>query len=435
VVKAPPLWRQAPDGRVDRTRHAEHWHREGGGVRCDLCYRKCALGDGETGWCGFRSARDGRMVLDSHGIVSSVVRQARGYGPDPFLTYKPGQTSVFLGGQQCTAACTFCMSTQVVHDPGKVPWAGGREQMVPSDSLLYGTRALMHPSDAVAAAVHHQAASVLFGINEPTLSFEWTIDVAQLARRRGLDVAVETNGFTEPGPLRQLARFTSAVDVGVKGSLHPGFYERVMRSPGAPEAVRRALAAWQRAGVHLVVGDLIAPPFMQPDGVFTEAAKSFYGWIADTLGEHALVLITAIYEPGPMKGKPAAMLERTPGGAAAYRDRLEEALALARAAGLPYAHHKSPDEPVRCHACGGVLLRFWENCTAGWHASGVTPDRPCVMPRSYCPWWSHEQHVTPGGLCGHCGTAVPVVCLGPAELAAERAKVTAAAAAAGLVSG
>jgi pyruvate formate lyase activating enzyme len=433
-VKAPPLWRQDEAGRVHRIRHAEHWRREDGKVACGLCYRLCKLGPGETGWCGFRSNRDGSMLLDSHGIVTSLVRQVRGYGPDPFVTYKPGMTSVFLGGQQCTAACTFCMSAQIVHNPAVVPWAGGTERMIPSDSLLYGTRALMHPLDAVAAAVHHQAASVLFGINEPTLSFEWTIDVAQLARRRGLDVCAETNGFTEPGPVRQLARFVNAVDVGVKGSLDEAFYSRVMRSPGAPDAVRRALAAWRRTGVHLIVGDLVAPPFMQPDAVFTEAAKAFYGWIAETLGEHALVLITAIYQPGPLKENPAGMLVRGPEGEAAYRDRLCEALGLAAAAGLPYAHPKSTD-PIRCHACGGVLLAFTEACTAGWHASGVAEDTPCVMPRSFCPWWSHEQHVTPGGRCGHCGTAVPVVCLDPAALAAERAKVTASAQDAGLVSG
>jgi pyruvate-formate lyase-activating enzyme len=373
------------------------------------------------------------MRLDSHGIVTSVVKQIRGFGPDPFVTYKPGQTSVFLGGQQCTAGCSFCMSGQIVHKPGAVPWAGGGERVIGSDTLLYGTRALMHPLDAVAAAGHHQAAAVLFGINEPTLSFEWTLDVAQLARRRGLDVAIETNGFTEPGPLRQLARYVDAVDVGVKGSLHPGFYEKVMRSPGAPDAVRRALIAWRKAGVHLVVGDLVAPPFMQPGSVFTEAAKRFYGWIADTLGEHTLVLITAIYPPGPLTERPVDMLERTPEGAAAYRDRLGEALTLARAAGLPYAHHKATGDPIRCHACGGVLLAFAEVCTAGWYASGVPEKEPCMMPRSYCPWWSHEQHVTPAGRCGHCGAKVPVVCLSDTELAAERAKVAAAAAAAGLV--
>jgi pyruvate formate lyase activating enzyme len=187
----PPLWRQAPGGQIQRIRRAEHWHRPAsrtappGQLACTLCYRKCVLAPGETGFCGFRGNRSGRMELLSHGIITSLVRQVHGYGPDPFMIFKPGQTSLFLGGIQCTSSCTFCMSAAIIHKPGAVPWAGGREQMITADSLLYGQKALMHPLDAVKAAAEHHASSLTFGINEPTLSIEWTTDVARLARQRG----------------------------------------------------------------------------------------------------------------------------------------------------------------------------------------------------------------------------------------------------------
>jgi len=395
-VKTPPLWQQDQNGQIQRIRHAEHWHRDNGKIACDLCYRLCKLGDGESGWCGFRSARRGRMELDSHGIITSLVRQVRGYQVDPFLTYKPGMTSIFLGGQQCTAACTFCMSAQVVHKPGAVPWGGGRPQMLPGDSMLYAQRGLMHPRDAAAAALHNQARCILFGINEPLLSFEWTADVAQHAKRRGLDICIETNGFAELGPLRQLARFTDAVDVGTKGSLDDTFYTRVMRSPGAPDTVRRSLLAWRRVGVHLIVGDLIAPPHMQDDATFTEAAKRFYGWIAEHLGPLTDIITTPIFRPGPDRedGSPAATLTRTDAEHNHYAARLGAALELAHAAGLPYAHDKEPSRPIRCHQCGGILLRFTETCAAGREASGVRHLNRCEMARTYCPWWTHEQHVT-----------------------------------------
>jgi pyruvate-formate lyase-activating enzyme len=431
-VKNPPLWQPGPDGTISRIRHAEHWHREAAAVRCDLCYRKCLLGDGETGWCGFRSSRGGRMELDSHGVITSLVRAICGYGENPFLTYKPGMTSVFLGGIQCTAACSFCMSTKIVHKPSAVPWAGGREQVVPG-GRWYFQRAYLHPRDAVGSAVEdHDASSVLFGINEPTLSFEWTADVAQLARRRGLDVLIETNGFTEPAPVRQLARHVSAIDLGTKGSLSESFYAGPMRSGGGEIAVRRAMLEWRRSGVFVIIGDLVAPPHMQDDATFAEAARAMYGWIAENLGPLTPVLITAIMPPGPATWEPAGMLVRSPAGQAAYIDRLNEALQLARAEGLPYAHLKSvdPAAAIRCHECRGVLLRFTERCADGRAGAGQHQEKPCVMPL-YCPFFSHEQNVA-GGRCGHCGTPVPVVCLSPAQLDRERAKVLAAAAAAGL---
>ena len=434
-MKNPPLWQPRPDGTINRIRHAEHWHRQDAHVSCDLCYRLCSLADGQDGWCGFRGNRGGRMELFSHGIITSVVRAIAGYGENPFLCYKPGMTSVFLGGIQCTAGCTFCMSAQIVHRPATLAWAGGSEQAWPGDSRWYFERGLLHPVDAVDGAMAgHRASSVLFGINEPTLSYEWTIDVAQLARQRGLDVLIESNGFTEPGAIRQLAKHVGAVDIGTKGSLDPAFYDRVMRSPGAPDAVRRAMTAWRRARVFVLVGDLIAPPSMQGDAAFTEAAKAMYGWIAENLGPLTPVLVSAMFPPGPMTSEPSAdakMLVRTPAEQQAYIARLHQALALARSSGLPYAHAKAVDDHIRCHECGGVLLAFTETCLDGAAAAGYQWEKPCVMPL-YCPWWTHEQHVS-GGRCDHCGAAVPVVCLSERELAAERAKVRAAAHAYGLI--
>lgn len=277
----------------------------------------------------------------------------------------------------------------------------------------------------------------MFGINEPTLSFEWTADVAELAKRRGLDVLIETNGFTERGPILQLAKHTGAVDVGTKGSLDGEFYRRVMRSPGAPDVVRRAMLTWKRAGVFVLVGNLVAPPHMQDDATFTEAAKKMYGWVAENLGPLTPVLVSPISPPGPTRSPHAAdekNLVRTPAEQEAYGARLYEALQLARATGLPYAHAKSMDEvaQVRCHECGGLLLAVTGACIEGAAAAGDQWERPCVMPL-YCPWWTHEQHVTPDSRCGHCGTAVPVVCLSSGDLEREHAKVRAAAEAAGLV--
>ena len=32
------------------------------GVRCELCVQDCRIGEGERGFCGLRTARDGRLV-------------------------------------------------------------------------------------------------------------------------------------------------------------------------------------------------------------------------------------------------------------------------------------------------------------------------------------------------------------------------------------
>jgi hypothetical protein len=63
---------------------------------------------------------------------------------------------------------------------------------------------------------------------------------------------------------------------------------------------------------------------------------------------------------------------------------------------------------------------FTCRCPAG--SRPMHPDVPCLMARSFCNWWTHEQHVI-DGRCEHCGTAVPIVALSHEDLAIERAKV------------
>jgi hypothetical protein len=62
------------------------------------------------------------------------------------------------------------------------------------------------------------------------------------------------------------------VDVGVKGSADPAFYDRWMKSLGAVPTVLGSAKAWRDAGVFVIVGDLTAPPQMQDDEQFEDAA-------------------------------------------------------------------------------------------------------------------------------------------------------------------
>lgn len=427
-----PLWHRQSDGTIATGRRAEFWRAsKGAAIDCALCYRKCHLEPGQAGTCGYRgnAVEGSRMELRAHGVVSCVVRQQRGYQVDLFLTYKPGATSLFLGGTMCTSACTFCMSQELVHAPDKVPWAVAPTDILGPDSQLYGVKALLHPLDAVNAAKHWECSQVEFGINEPTLSWEWTFDVARLAKEAGLDVCVQSNGFTSPQAIRKLAPYVDAVDVSPKGSADPEFYRKYMHAEGAVPAVMRSLVEWRKAGVHVVVGDLLAPPFMQDDATFERSARAFYRQIRSDLGPITNVLTTLISETGPQipeKGMAPLMVGPEPRveGTRRYQEREDRAIEIAHAEGLPYAHAKSGSQEVHCHNCGGLLLAFHENC------NGV-PEVPCVMARYFCPWWSHEQHVV-DGRCEHCGTEVPIVALTASELAAERQKVQRITAAAGL---
>ncbi len=413
-----PLWEFDPSGAVIVHREADLWRRVPGSraVQCELCFRRCRLGPDEAGPCGARVNVRGRMHIPSHGVLGCCVRQMNGYQASPFLTYKPGALVVFLGGLHCSSHCTFCMSTDMTWRPEAVPWGFG-EWRPGWARGWYGRKALLHPAGAISAAVEWGCTQIEFGVNEPTVTWEYTYDVARLAKAAGLDVTLETNGLTTPEAIEQLAPFVDAVDVGVKGTLAPGFYEQWMRlPPGATQAVKASLLAWKRAGVHVIVGDLIAPPQMQSDAEAERAQRELYEWVAAELGPQTPLLVTPMAPPGPRQASSGFLV--APGQQDRYLHRCLTALARARGAGL-LGLAKSNQTTVRCPACGAPILVITlpvENCDE--ERDG------CAMPWKYCKWWSHAQYAT-DGRCDHCGASVPIVTLRPSELEQARRLVRA----------
>ena len=397
-------WDFDEQGKAIVHRTAEHWRPIGNGViECDLCYRSCRLDPGQAGWCKIRGNQGGEMTLTDHGVLSALILQRRGFQVDPFMTYKPGALSLFVGGVSCTSKCTFCMSKEITWNPAAVPWLYGIER-TPAMGLFYTMRGLVHPAGLINLAKMIGCTQIEFGINEPLLTYEYTLDAARLACEAGLEVVIETNGFSKPEVVHELAPYVAAVDLGVKGGGDPVFYDRWMKSPGAMDVVKESALAWRKAGVHLIIGDVIAPMQLQSDQAFKESTREFYSWVRDHLGELTEILPTPLLYPGASSSSnksgyllpsTASRLDETK-----YTFRLHSAVNLARDLGLPYAHHKTVKDSIRCHQCGSELLTF------------LPPSvycEPCLMPFQFCDRWGVIQYVDEGGYCSNCGTKVPVV--------------------------
>ena len=414
VVYVPQI---APKLRDLDRRQAEWWRPlPGERVACDLCYRACEIDPGQAGWCRIRRNEDGHLVSDAHGVLASMRKQQRGYGEDPFLMYKPGERSVFVGLTYCTAGCSFCGSGIMTWRPESVPWAEGEkygaERILPDNSWWYGRRARYTPEQVVDNALRAGARHIHFGTNEPTLTWEFTYDVARLAKARGLDMLIDTNGFTSPAAIRALAPFVDVVHLGIKGSADPAFYERYMHSPGAVPHVLEAAQVWRACDVRLQISDLIAPPHMQDDQVAIEAQERLYGWIVQELGEMQPVVFAPMMVPMRLTADEDWRENRflLAGGGdedqkRSYLDKVRMAYLIARAAGLRYANVKSGEIVIDCHNCDAALLRF---------KSPMLHCAPCTLDQHFCPFWTHEEHVTEDGRCEACGVQTPVVVM-PAE--------------------
>lgn len=72
-------WTIDEQGRAVVSRSVQHWKRlPGRQVSCNLCYRNCVLDPGQVGPCKVRENQEGKLVLNSHGVLSCLVLQRRG---------------------------------------------------------------------------------------------------------------------------------------------------------------------------------------------------------------------------------------------------------------------------------------------------------------------------------------------------------------------
>jgi len=403
-------------------RQAAFWRAlPGRALRCDLCFRACVLKPGETGWCGYRRNVAGAIDLPDHGVLSRSQPLTLGY-MGGIHTFLPGARAEGIGGTRCTARCAFCTSANVVWQPEKIPWARGERGALGGDGTwYYKAKAILHPEAVIDMALKRGARAIVFAENEPLLSWEYTYDVARLAKAAGLAVVVYSNGFSTPEALAALAPYVDAVDVGIKGSLDETFYARKMRAPGAPDAVRAALLAWRASGVYLLISDLIATEYQQDDAVQEAASAALYAWIAAELGPHTPVMLGHMHPPDGQRSDVRYLLPRSQSALLRYRARVVASYDRARAAGLAYAHESNTEDRISCHNCGGLLLERHPPATPDGSLCpleliGSTEDR-CTMFQGGCDCWGHTQHVT-DNRCGHCGAAVPIVTLPRAELGA-----------------
>lgn len=290
------------------TREAMFYSRLAGGlVRCDLCpcdplEANCGvLRDGEVCVCRVRFNRGGRLFTSTYGRPSIL-------SPDPIeknpiYHMMPGLRSLSVATAGCSMSCKCCQNWQLSQ--------AGVEQV---------RWFAMGPREVVTRALGASCRAVTFTYTEPMVAYEYTLDTAKAARRRGLRTAVATSGYVLPEPLKMLAPHVDAFSVSVKAFTEEA-YQQVLG--GSFDTVKETLVtlAALRAWFEIVV---LPIPTVSDD---LGQMGGFFRWVRNRLGPvvpvHLLRFVPE-YRLRQLQPTPVALLD--------------EARALARRAGLQYVY-------------------------------------------------------------------------------------------------
>jgi pyruvate formate lyase activating enzyme len=348
---ARPLSRQEAERAGLVLREAGWWRALGGGtVRCELCPRRCTLGDGQRGFCRARSNYGGKLYTLVHG--SPVA--ANSWDPiekKPLYHVLPGSRVTSIAAAGCNLSCIFCQNWEI-------------SQAFPEST----PHRRLPPEQVVAAARKAGSSAVAYTYTEPTIFYEYMLETATLARKAGLRNLWVTCGYIEEKPLRELAGVMDAANVDLKGFTEE-FYRKYCGSELAP--VMRTIKLLPKLGVHVEVTNLVIPGANDDEKTVREMCR----WIVKEVGPMTPLHFSRYHPDYKMRSPGPTPLETLV--------RLRDA---ARAEGLKHVYVgniAAPDGGTTvCPKCSAVLIE-----------------------REY-GYVLARQRVTPEGTCPECGEKV-----------------------------
>lgn len=267
-----------------------------GTTRCNLCLWRCRMKHGQRGFCQAHVNRHGTLYNLSYGIISAI-----DVGPiedKPVKHYQPGTKVMSVGSYGCNFRCGGCHNLEI-------SWG-----VTALDELAQGqsTAAYVTPEELVDAAVRHGVQGIAFTYSEPAVWLEYILDVAPLARAKGLYLVYVTNSFVTDEALELMAPHVDVLCSDIK-SLEEQFYKAICKTAKVDQ-VLTSIAKAHQLGIHVETRTNIIPRRNDDLDMLKEIAI----WIRDNLGADSPWHITRFfpsYKLAHLPATPSEIMQQT----------------------------------------------------------------------------------------------------------------------------
>jgi len=213
---------------------------ENDAVRCSLCAHRCQIANGKRGICQVRENRNGTLVSLVYGKL--IAQHVDPIEKKPIFHMLPGSRSYSIATVGCNFKCRFCQNADIAQMPAD------------HEGTIVGSTAT--PEAIVADAKTKGCESIAYTYTEPTVFFEFALDVARMAHADGLRNIFVTNGYMTAEALDILLPVLDAANVDLK-SFSEDFYHHTCGARLAP--VKETLKRMKKAGILVEVTTLVIP--------------------------------------------------------------------------------------------------------------------------------------------------------------------------------
>ncbi|MFA5156707.1 MAG: AmmeMemoRadiSam system radical SAM enzyme [Candidatus Omnitrophota bacterium] len=209
-------------------------------VRCFLCAHQCRIPDTKYGFCGVRQNLDGTLYTHVYG--KPITLHIDPIEKKPLYHFLPGTFSFSLATVGCNFHCGFCQNWEI-------------SQTTARDGVRFPEEDVF-PGEIVENALKNECRSISYTYTEPTIFFEYALDIAKLAKEKGLYNVFVTNGYMTKDALEMIRPFLDAANVDLK-FFREDSYRRVCTA--SLEPVKDTIRLMRELGIWVEVTTLVVP--------------------------------------------------------------------------------------------------------------------------------------------------------------------------------
>ena len=203
---------------------------KGGEVRCGLCERRCLILPDTKGFCQTRQNIEGKLYTLVYGDISAI--ESRPIEIKPFYHFFPGSRALTFSTWSCNFTCPWC---QNYHLSKRAP-EPRKARYIP-------------PEELVALTTEQRDQGLCVSFQEPTLLFEYALEVFKLSKSQGLYSCFVSNGYLTLDALRLLKETgMKAINIDIKGDEE--LYRAYLKGAKEEFIWRNARAA-KDMGIHV----------------------------------------------------------------------------------------------------------------------------------------------------------------------------------------
>ncbi|PIZ52564.1 AmmeMemoRadiSam system radical SAM enzyme [Candidatus Woesearchaeota archaeon CG_4_10_14_0_2_um_filter_33_10] len=240
-----------------------------GNVQCFLCPKKCVIEKDSYGFCNARKNIDGKLYSAVYSNPCAV--HIDPIEKKPLYHFMPGEKALSIGTIGCNLECKHCQN-----------WTMSRAK--PEGIVTQK----ISPEEIIEIAVEKGCGIISYTYNEPTVFFEYMLDCAKIAKKKGLKNTIVSNGFINEEPLKELCKYIDGANVDLK-SFNNKFYKDICSAWLEP--VLESLKILKQKNVWLEITNLIIPTL---NDNIKEIGKMCI-WIKENLGADVPLHFTGFY--------------------------------------------------------------------------------------------------------------------------------------------